>query len=138
LIAIRDAGGTHYLRLIGPEAARRPVVLIPPLGEFADVQAEILRRLHRRLSGKEGLPLPTSLDLTPLRRARLIQMLHALDLYMAGITPREIATMIVDRAAATMRAVEWKSSALRRRTMRLIEDARDLMQGSYRELLLGS
>ena len=54
-----------------------------------------------------------------------------------GITTHEIAHRYVYPAMTIGRGSEWKSSAERRRTQRLIDEALALMNGGYRALLRG-
>jgi hypothetical protein len=102
-----------------------------------DLRIEAVLRFARHLRGRPAGPLPRALDLTPQRRARLIQLLQALDLRLAGAGPREIAAALLDADAAALPAIEWKSSAIRRKANRLIKDALALMNGGYRKLLRG-
>jgi hypothetical protein len=97
----------------------------------------VMNRFYRRLRGRPAGPLPQTLQLTALRRARLILLLHALDFRLAGARPREIAAALIDAREASLPALEWKSSAARRRTNRMIADALALMNGEYRKLLRG-
>ncbi|VTZ26134.1 conserved hypothetical protein [Methylocella tundrae] len=111
--------------------------MILPLDAAFELRIEVMQRFYRRLRGRPaGLP-PRALDLTPLRRARLILLLHALDFRLAGAGPRDIAAALIDAEAAALPAIEWKSSATRRKANRLIRDSVALMNGGYRELLRG-
>lgn len=135
-IVVADRLGDLHFWLHGIDAARRPAVILP-LDAALDLRIEILWRFFRRLRGRPAGPLPRALDLTPLRRARLIQLLHALDFRLAGAGPRDIAAALIDPNEATLPAIEWKSSAARRKANRLIHDALELMNGGYRKLLRG-
>src|SRR3546814_424331 len=68
-------------------------------------------------------------------------MLAILDLLQepggAGVTSHDVARLIIYPRLSVGRGAEWKSSSERRRTQRLIEEARGLMQGGYRALLAG-
>jgi len=128
--------GRHYLSLTGTSPPQGLAVLLPLDSDF-DVRLEAAARFHRRLRGRSIGPPSPALALTAQRRSRLIQLLHALDYRLAGVRPRAIAAALLDAEAATLPAVEWKSSALRRKTNRLIGDAVALMRGGYRDLLRG-
>ncbi|OIR00574.1 hypothetical protein GALL_174470 [mine drainage metagenome] len=133
---LADPDGDHYLwRPDGGSGRCLAVVL--PLDDTADLRFEAIGRFLRRLRGRPGGPRPTGLQLTPMRRARLVQLLHALDYRLAGCGPRAIAAALVDKDAASLPAIEWKSSAARRKANRLIRDAQALMNGGYRKLLRG-
>lgn len=128
--------GRHYLSLTGTSPPQGLAVLLPLDRDF-DVRLEAAARLYRRLQGRSAGPTAPALALTAPRRNRLIQLLHALDYRLAGVRPRGIASALLDAEAATLPAVEWKSSALRRKANRLIGDAVTLMRGGYRDLLRG-
>lgn len=131
-----DPAGLHYLSLSGSGDAKWQVVILP-LDETAELRLEAIGRFLRRLRGRSGGPLSAGLQLTPQRRTRLIQLLHALDFRLAGASPRDIAAALLDPEEADLPAVEWKSSATRRKANRLISDALALMKGGYRKLLRG-
>lgn len=131
-----DPEGDQYLWLSEAES-RRGLALILPLDAAFDLRIEAAVRFSRRLRGRPAGPLPRALDLTPQHRIRLIQLLHTLDFRLAGAGPREIAAALLDAKAATLPAIEWKSSATRRKANRLITDSLALMNGGYRKLLRG-
>lgn len=135
-IILADPQGDHRLWLHGANAANRPALIIPLDAAF-ELRVEVMWRFYRRLRGRPAGPLPRTLQLTPLRRARLILLLHALDYRLAGARPRDIAAALVDAEEASLPAIEWKSSAARRKANRLISDALALMNGGYRKLLRG-
>lgn len=135
-LVLADSGGDHYLCL-AQAGSGRGLAAILPLDAAFDLRIEAVTRLHRRLRGRSAGPLPRALDLTPQRRARLIQLLHTLDFRFAGAGPREIAAALLDAEAQALPAIEWKSSATRRKANRLIRDAQGLMNGGYRKLLRG-
>lgn len=131
---LADAEGSHRFWLHGAKARHRPAILLPLDAAF-EVRVEATQRLHRLLRGRPTGPLPQALQLTPMRRARLIQLLHTLDFRLVGAGPRAIAAALLDKDAAVLPAIEWKSSAIRRKANRLIKDALTLMNGGYRKLL---
>ena len=134
-LVLADTGGDHYLWLAQTQTGRGLAAILPLDAAF-DLRIEAMIRLYRRLRGRAAGPL-FALGLTPQRRARLIQLLHALDFRLAGAGPRQIAATLLDARAATLPAIEWKSSATRRKANRLIRDAQGLMNGGYRKLLRG-
>ena len=136
-IILGDPQGDHRLWLHGTDATRRPALIVPLDGAF-ELRVDVMLRFYRRPRGRPAGPLPRALQLTPLRRARLILLLHALDLRLAGAGPRDIAATLIDAEEAALPAIEWKSSAARRRANRLISDAFALMNGGYRNLLRGT
>ncbi len=119
---------------------RRPVLkaaILIPIDDDFGLRAASALRFVRRLRGKRPGPLPRALRLTPLRRGRLILMLRALDADQAGASYRQIASVLLDPAAAHIPARDWKESALQSRVFRLVNDAIGLMNGGYLELLRG-
>ena len=135
-VVLADPDGDQYVWLSENDTGRGLAVVLP-LDDLSDLRLEAIGRFLRRLRGRPGGPLPTGLQLTPMRRARLIQLLHALDFRLTGSGPREIAAALLDKDAARLPAIEWKSSAARRKANRLIRDALALMNGGYRKLLRG-
>ena len=135
-ILLADPDDTQYLQL-SENGSGHCLAVILPLDDASDLRFEAVGRFLRRLRGRSSGPLPTGLQLTPMRRSRLIQLLHALDFRLTGAGPREIAAALVDKDAAALPAIEWKSSAVRRKANRLIRDAQVLMNGGYRKLLRG-
>src|SRR3546814_11960918 len=85
--------------------------------------------------------LPPGFAPTPFQQRRLNMLLDILDAVLGrertGITTHEIARCHVYPAMSIGRGNEWKSSAERRRTQRLIDEALALMNGGYRALLRG-
>ena len=135
-IILTDPQGDHTIWLRGADAERRPSIILPLDAAF-DLRAAMMWRFYRRLRGRPAGPLPRILQLTPLRRVRLILLLHALDFRLAGAGLRDIAAALIDARDATLPAIEWKSSAARRKATRLVKDSLALMNGGYRKLLRG-
>lgn len=135
-VVIAARGGDQPLWLTGDDTSHGMAAVLPLDATF-DLRLEATARFHRLQRGHPAGPLPHSLGLTPQRRARLIQLLHALDFRLAGASPRDVATALLDAEAAHLPAIEWKSSALRRKVNRLIREALALMNGGYRDLLRG-
>ena len=135
-LVLGEPAGDHRLWLHGTDAAARPAILLPIDGAL-ELRVEALWRFYRRLRGRLSGPPPRALQPTPLQRARLILLLQTLDLRLDGAGPRDIAAALLDAEAATLPAVEWKSSATRRKANRLISDALALMNGGYSKLLRG-
>jgi hypothetical protein len=114
----------------------RPAIILP-LDASLEIRLESASRLVRLLQGGAAGPLPRALQLTAQRRARLILLLHALDFWLGGAGPRDIAASLIDAEDAALPALEWKSSATRRKANRLIHDSIALMNGGYKRLLRG-
>jgi len=109
--------------------------------EAVDLRHAAAQRLDRRLAGAPPMRLPTGFAPTSFQRRRLGMLLDILDAVLGrertGVTTHEIARRHVYSAMTIGRGNEWKSSAERRRTQRLIDEALALMNGGYRALLRG-
>ncbi|ODU34717.1 MAG: hypothetical protein ABS88_01790 [Sphingopyxis sp. SCN 67-31] len=104
------------------------------------LRREAAARFDRWLGDAPGPPSAGFLP-TAYQARRLGTMLAILDLLHgpggAGVTSHDVARLIIYPRLSVGRGAEWKSSSERRRTQRLIEEARGLMQGGYRALLAG-
>lgn len=78
---------------------------------------------------------------TDYQQHRLVLFLRILDRLVDPEKPhpalRNIAMDVVYPKSQFGRAIEWKSSSERRRTQRLVNEAKHLMRTGYRELLKG-
>jgi hypothetical protein len=111
-------------------------VILPLDAAFA-LRLDVALRLFRRTKGQPVLLLPLPLRLTPQHRVRLIQLLHAFDVYGDGGDARAVAKEVLRSDQASLPSTEWKDSAARRKAMRLIKDATDLVKHGYLKLLRG-
>jgi len=136
-LVVVDGGGQINLRLSDDRAAERPAVLLPADG-FFELRAEVASRFVRRLRGQPVALLPAALRLTPARKRRLVQLLHAFDVHDAGGGPRDVAEIVLRSDQAKLPSVEWKDSHARRKANRLIHDAIVLVDRDYLKLLSGA
>lgn len=135
-LVLRGNFGAHRIELAASDPCAAPSVA---LGLDASLMAR-LGCLEALASGKPDVP--QRLRPTPCQAARLGLMLAVLDRLggEADNPPnlRAIATELafpgVDLPA---RAIEWKSSSIRRQTQRLIATAKSVRDGGYRHLLQG-
>lgn len=140
-------GKVRYLVLRGAFSAHRVELAVKARYATASIalglDASLLPRLgclEALVSGKPDVPL--QLRPTPYQASRLGLMLAVLDRLEeetnGPASIRAIATELafpgVDLPA---RAIEWKSSSIRRQTQRIIASARWLRDGGYRHLLHG-
>src|SRR5208283_925987 len=98
-----------------------------------DVAVSLVRRLRRRHADL----LPARLRLTPLQKARLIQLLHTFDILRDGGGLRDVAREILNSEQSSLPSIEWKDSAARRKATRLTQDATKLVDRGYLKLLRG-
>lgn len=131
------ADGVHRLLATGPAAqlwltkpSEAGLGVIIPLNEGLPARLAAALDLWRRMNGQAPKPE----RLTKARRRRLLDGLRALDARADGASYREIARVLFPRLGIPS-GPEWKASAVRARTMRLVADATVLMRGGYRDLL---
>lgn len=131
-----DESGEVHVRLQDSEAIRRPAVLLP-LDDMFELRLDVALQFVRRLRGERASLLPRILQLTQLQRTRLIQLLHAFDVYDTGGGPRDVAAKVLSSEQALLPSVEWKDSHTRRKANRLIHDSVALVERGYLKLLRG-
>ena len=135
-IVIRDSSGELHVSLRHAEAENRPAILLP-LDDMIEARLDVAVSLVRRLRRKHVDLLPARLRLTPLQKARLIQLLHTFDILRDGGGRRDVANEVLNSEQASLPSVEWKDSAARRKATRLIQDATVLVERGYLKLLRG-
>ena len=135
-LTIGDAVGDLFLRLLDPSALQRPAVLLP-LDAAGELRLDVALRFFRHLRGSRVALLPRALQLTPLQRARQIQLLIAFDIQEIGGGPREVAIAAGRSWQAVLPSIEWKNTAARRFADRLIQDAENRVNGGYLDFLHG-
>jgi hypothetical protein len=135
-IVVADTSSDFHIWLQDAPAALRPAVILP-LDRACEFRLDLAFRFIRRLRGGHLTLLPRALRLTSIQKTRLIQMLHAFDVRSGGGGPRDIAAEVLDANDARLPAIEWKSSAARRKANRLIRDSLGLVRGGYLKLLRG-
>jgi len=138
-LVLGDLDGFHHVWLRAPQAARSLAYVI-----VRDASIEIRRhaawRLDRRLAGMRPLGKAGPLRPTPRQRRRLNLLLDILDLIEppgSTATSYDVARHLLYPDMKIHRGADWKSSDQRRRTMRLIGQARRIMNRDYRDLLRG-
>ena len=106
-----------------------------------NVRIAALQWFHKSMRGSPPDPGPTCLFPTPFQRSRLNLMLRILDCLAndaGNPNPiREIGQLIVYPRTRFASAAEWKTSSERRRTQRLVQEAKSLVNGGYLALLKG-
>ncbi len=135
-IVIRDSSGELHVSLRHAEAESHPAILLP-LDDMIEPRLDVAVSLVRRFCGKRVDLLPARLRLTPLQKARLIQLLHTFDILRDGGGRRDVANEVLNSKQASLPSVEWKDSAARRKATRLIQDATVLVERGYLKLLRG-
>jgi hypothetical protein len=130
------ASGASRLRLCLRAAPPRcPDCLIILRDQRAAVRLAAAARFERAAL---GLRLGPDCAASPsaYRRSRLVQLLAIHDALDAGADVRDLAFGLVFPRHRPLVGATWKGSGERRHTLRLIADARLLVTGGYRRLLL--
>lgn len=130
-----DAADLQQVLIVDRPSDDTPVAAIVPLDGHAVARLEAVRRLWRRLTGRQTAP--SVLPLTAQQRRRLILMLRALDGLSEHATHRELAAALLDADAPRQSRSDWRTSPIRAQIIRIIRDATERMEGGYRELLVG-
>lgn len=63
-------------------------------------------------------------------------MLRAWDGVASGASRRQIASVLLNRDVATLRALDWKNTPERRRLARILKTAHETIDGGYLHLLM--
>lgn len=126
-----DAGGKHRLQILQSDSDDDALVAIVPLDQDGFARLDAVFRLLAQLHGRV---LPDDKRLTGQKRLRAKRMLQAYDGHMARASQREIAE-VVFRLSRVSRD-EWQSAPERFAVMALLRDARRMVAGEYRTLLL--
>lgn len=89
------------------------------------------KAMHGRRLGPDRTASPPA-----YRRARLVLLLAIHDGLEAGASARDLAFDLVFARHQPLSGAAWKGSDERRHTLRLIAEARKMVDGGYRKLLL--
>lgn len=137
-LVLGDSDGPHRLWLRA-HLIDQPVAYVIARDASFELRLAAVRRLDRRLAGAPPGRLPPGFSPTPFQRHRLSLLLDILDLASpdegAGAATYDIARAVIYPHMKLSRGRDWKSSAERRRTRRLIDEAFSLRDGGYRALL---
>jgi len=125
-----DAGGQRRLQILQSDSDADALVAIVPLDQDAFVRLDAIYRLLAQLHGRK---VPVDKRLTRQKRLRAKRMLQAFDGRSAGASQREIAEVVFQLSRVSRD--EWQSAPERFAVIRLIRDARAMVEGSYRSLL---
>ncbi|OYY77749.1 MAG: hypothetical protein B7Y43_08985 [Sphingomonas sp. 28-62-20] len=135
-MVITAAAGTYRLWLRDPRPGVSLAVTIPVDRVFG-LRIAAITRFEQGLRGLACGRPPRDYLPTAFQRGRLFLLLNLLDAERAGASRREMASALLYRNGASMGRAEWKGSSQRRRTHRMIDEAKHMMTGGYRDLLLG-
>ena len=135
-LVIADPRGRHRIWLRAPPDATHHVVIVAP-DVYMPVRDAFAQRLIHRLLGQRTAPTPAALWPTDFQRKRLTLLLALLDAATVGrASTRGLATTIV-YPDLDLHGDDWRGANERRRVQRLVEEARSLAAGGYRDLLHG-
>lgn len=136
-LVLGDTDGFHHVWLRGPQ---RPSAYIIVRDAAIEIRRKAAERLDRRLAGEPPLRKRGAFRPAPRQRRHLNLLLDVLDMLTVpgrATTSYDIAQRLLYPDMTIGRGMDWKSSNERRRTMRLVGQARDLMNNGYRDLLRG-
>lgn len=129
-VLIADDGGDHRLWLPHGVDLSTTAILIPRDRYFLwRVRSAV--RLHLKLEGQDPRGWPREQRLTPFQLHRAALMLRAWDGVESGASRRQVAGVILNGDAGTLRAIDWHNAPERRRLSRLLRVARETIDGGY-------
>lgn len=111
---------------------------VVPFDAMASLRLEAAAALEHWLSG-DALPVASAALPTVYQAQRLALLLTIVDLRadVPQVSSHEIARRLIYPQLSVGRGAEWKASAERRRTQRLVREAEALVAGGYRALVAG-
>lgn len=123
-------------RLWFPQGAEfgNAAVLIPLDGHLL-WRAKNLLRFSRHLLGQPSGAWPREQRLSRFQLHRAALMLRAFDGVASGASRRQIASVLLNRDVATLRAIDWKNAPERRQLARILKTADETIDGGYLHLL---
>jgi hypothetical protein len=147
IVADHEASDGRHMIIAGPDGLHRLwlrelrpnvslAITIPTDRNFAQ-RIVAVTRFERGLRGEVSGQSPPDYSPTAFQRNRLYLLLKLLDAESKGASRREMATTLLYRNSAPMGRAEWKGSSQRRRTHRMIDEAKHMMASGYRDLLRG-
>jgi len=131
---VTDAAGNHRVWLQQGDGSFNAAFCVP-IDEHFPQRVQCMQRFHRWLQGKATGPPPRCQQLSAYQRHRCVQMLRAWDANEAGVSRRQVASVLLNSSVLTMRAIDWKNAPERRRVNRLLAAARAMVDGGYLRLL---
>ena len=127
--------GIARLRLcLRPVPSMCPECLIILHDQSATIRLAAAARFDRATLGDRLIPDRISMP-SAYQRARHIQLLRVHDALEAGASSRDLAFGLVFRGHRPLVGAIWKGSGERRHVLRLIAEARRMVDGGYRKLL---
>ena len=139
-LVLSDGENLHRLCLRTVQR-ERSLAFVIPCDQLAEVRLATSAVLNQAAGGRSfGEPVGLSVP-TEFQRQRLELLCDILDLAVipegVRLTSHELACRRIYPGMTIGRGAEWKSSSQRRRTQRLICEARAMMNNGYRALLTG-
>ena len=108
--------------------------LIVPCDDCSMTRLAAATRFQRVTRGRRVAPDRSAMP-TGYQRARLTRLLALSDALDAGASTRDVAFGLVMPNHRPLGGADWKGSGERRHVLRLIAEARRLVNGGYRKLL---
>jgi hypothetical protein len=125
-----DSEGDHQLWFAAGGEAVRAAILLPIDPNFW-WRHRNAGRLVRRLEGQRAGRWPRDQRLSAFQVHRAALMLRAWDGIESGASRRTVASVLLNRDLATLRALDWKNAPERRRLARILTASRNTIEGGY-------
>ena len=127
--------GAARLRLcLRPAPTRNGSCLVIACDACGTIRLAAATRFQRVTRGRRVAPDRSAMP-TSYQRARLTRLLALSDALDAGASTRDVAFGLVMPNHRPLAGPDWRGSAERRHVLRLIAEARRLVNGGYRKLL---
>lgn len=128
--------GTARLRLCVRYSPDRTVpALSIPFDGYGRLRLAAAERFQQAI--RQGRIRTGAIDMpTPYQRLKFVRLLIIHDALEAGVSSHELAFVLVFPNHQPLAGAVWKGSSERRQVLRLISEARRLIAGGYRKLLL--
>lgn len=128
--------GTVRLRMCVRHSPDRTVpALSIPLDAYGRLRLAAAERVQQAI--RQGRIRPSVIDMpTPYQRLNFARLLIMHDALEAGVSSHELAFVLVFPNHPPLAGAAWKGSSERRQVLRLVSEARRLVAGGYRKLLL--
>ena len=135
-IVIGGANGRHRLRL-GDRHGATIDTYRAPADNHAALRLAATLCFEHWLRGERAIRQTPTLVPTTFQRQRLVLLLNICDAHMASASLRDIAFALVFRNQSAISSADWKGSSERRHSLRLLSEARAMMDTEFRHLLTG-
>jgi hypothetical protein len=135
-LILATPSGKVRLWVRGPHLSGPHIVMIPADRHIV-TRAAVALHFASHVSGLAVKCARSAFAPSAFQRHRLWLLRALLDAEQSGATRREMASHVLYRGSAPLAGALWTGSSERRRTHRMVRQARALAQRGYRTLLSG-